>query len=157
MGKASHLDKITVEKKGSIAKKMTVSQSDIKQAKTKRQLDAMQNRIDELPDGMRKKSLQKMLNAQRKIFEKMQADEVDSAQIKAQNAKRSKKMKGKVTTSEAPFDIPAEGSVKKTKGLAKGGMARKKYNKGGYANCGASVKASQKSTKMAYGGMARKK
>jgi hypothetical protein len=31
------------------------------------------------------------------------------------------------------------------------------YNKGGYANCGASMKATQKSTKMAYGGMARKK
>ena len=39
---------------------------------------------------------------------------------------------------------------------AKGGMP-KKYNKGGYANCGASMKATQKSTKMAYGGMARKK
>ena len=33
----------------------------------------------------------------------------------------------------------------------------KEMNKGGYANCGASMKASQKSTKMAYGGMARKK
>lgn len=143
MGKASHLDKITVEKKGSIAKKMTVSQSDIKQAKTKRQLDTMQNRIDEMPDGMRKKSLQKMLNAQRKVFEKMQADEVDRAQRKSQQAARDKKMKGKVTLPEMPFN--------------KGGMARKKYNKGGYANCGASVKAAQKSTKMAYGGMARKK
>lgn len=30
-------------------------------------------------------------------------------------------------------------------------------NKGGYANCGASMKATQKSTKMAYGGMAKKK
>ena len=29
--------------------------------------------------------------------------------------------------------------------------------KGGYANCGASMKATQKSTNMAYGGMARKK
>ena len=39
-----------------------------------------------------------------------------------------------------------------------GGMAKRKmYNKGGYANCGASMKATQKSTKMAYGGMARKK
>jgi hypothetical protein len=33
----------------------------------------------------------------------------------------------------------------------------KEMNKGGYANCGASMKASQKSTNMAYGGMARKK
>ena len=33
----------------------------------------------------------------------------------------------------------------------------KEFNKGGYANCGASMKATQKSTNMAYGGMARKK
>ena len=31
------------------------------------------------------------------------------------------------------------------------------FNKGGYANCGASMKPTQKSTNMAYGGMARKK
>lgn len=33
---------------------------------------------------------------------------------------------------------------------------RKKMNKGGYANCGASMPATQKSTKMAAGGMAKK-
>lgn len=44
----------------------------------------------------------------------------------------------------------------KESNMSKGG-AVKKYNKGGYANCGASMKATQKSTKMAYGGMARKK
>ena len=32
----------------------------------------------------------------------------------------------------------------------------KRMNKGGYANCGASMPATQKSTKMAYGGMAKK-
>ena len=44
----------------------------------------------------------------------------------------------------------------KESNMSKGG-AVKKYNKGGYANCGASMAATQKSTKMAYGGMARKK
>jgi hypothetical protein len=39
---------------------------------------------------------------------------------------------------------------------SKGGMP-KKYAKGGYANCGASMKPTQKSSKMAYGGMSRKK
>jgi len=39
-----------------------------------------------------------------------------------------------------------------------GGYAKKtKMNKGGYANCGASMPATQKSTKMAYGGMVKKK
>jgi uncharacterized ferredoxin-like protein len=51
------------------------------------------------------------------------------------------------TTREAPFPIPAK--AKGVKGL--------NMNKGGYANCGASMKATQKSTNMAYGGMARKK
>ena len=31
--------------------------------------------------------------------------------------------------------------------MNKGGMTAKSYNKGGYANCGASVKATQNSTK----------
>ena len=38
-------------KKGSIAKKTTISATDIKQAKTARELDAMQRRIDDMPDG----------------------------------------------------------------------------------------------------------
>ena len=132
----------TVVKKGSIAKKMTVSKSDIEQAKTANQLSAMQRRIDDMPDGNRKKMMQNMLDAQRDKFEKMQSDEVTSRTLKSARAKP----KEKVSLSEAPFDYN------------KGGMARKKYNKGGYANCGASMKPTQKSsTKMAYGGMAKKK
>ena len=131
----------TVVKKGSIAKKMTVSKSDIEQAKTANQLDAMQRRIDDMPDGNSKKMLQNMLDRQRAKFEKMQSDEVTSRTLKSARAKP----KEEVSLSEAPFDYN------------KGGMARKKYNKGGYANCGASMKATQKSTNMAYGGMARKK
>jgi hypothetical protein len=57
-------------------------------------------------------------------------------------------MKAKTpTTREAPFPIPAK--AKGVKGL--------NMNKGGYANCGASVKATQQSTNMSYGGMARKR
>jgi len=40
--------------------------------------------------------------------------------------------------------------------MSRGGAVKAKYNKGGYANCGASMKPSQKMTMM-YGGMARKK
>ena len=54
----------------------------------------------------------------------------------------------KPTTSPRPRSRPM--------GMAKGGMP-KKYKDGGYANCGASMKATQNSTKMAYGGMAKKK
>lgn len=135
----------TTQKKGSIAKKMTVSAEDIKQASTARELSMMQRRIDDLPDGMRKKSMQAMLDRQRKGFEKMQADELDAASRKsAQSASDRKEFKG--YKPENPFE-----------GMKKGGMARMNYKKGGMANCGASMKATQKSTNMMYGGMASKK
>ena len=54
----------------------------------------------------------------------------------------------KPTTSPRPRSRPM--------GLAKGGMP-KKYAKGGYSNCGASMEATQKSTNMMRGGMAKKK
>jgi len=125
----------TTQKKGSIAKKMTVSKEDIKQATTARELDSVQRRIDNMNDGLIKKSMQAMLDRQRKAFEKMQADEVDAASRKsAQSASDRKEFKG--YKPENPFE-----------GMKKGGMARKNYNKGGYANCGASVKPNGKSRK----------
>jgi len=54
----------------------------------------------------------------------------------------------KPTTSPRPKSRPNN--------LNKGGMP-KKYAKGGYSNCGASMKATQKSSKMMYGGMVKKK
>ena len=126
----------TTQKKGSIAKKMTVSAEDIKQANTARELSMMQRRIDDLPDGNRKKSMQAMLDRQRKSFEKMQAAEADKASRKSAQANRDRgTFKG--YKPENPFE-----------GMKKGGMAaRKNYNKGGYANCGASVKPNGKSRK----------
>jgi hypothetical protein len=93
----------TVQKRGSIAKKATVSKTDIQQANTARQFDTLQRRIDGMNDGLIKKSMQKMLNAQRKQFEKMQAAEVDKAGRKSAQAARDKKMKGKVTLPPVPF------------------------------------------------------
>lgn len=125
------------EKKGSIAKKMTVSKEDIKQANTARELDSVQRRIDNMNDGLIKKSMQAMLDRQRNAFEKMQADEVDTASRKsAQSASDRKEFKG--YKPENPFE-----------GMKKGGMAkkRKNYAKGGYANCGASMKPNGKSRK----------
>jgi hypothetical protein len=125
----------TTQKKGSIAKKMTVSKEDIKQANTARELDSVQRRIDNMNDGLIKKSMQAMLDRQRRAFEKMQADEVDAASRKsAQSASDRKEFKG--YKPENPFE-----------GMKKGGMARKNYNKGGYANCGASMKPNGKSRK----------
>lgn len=106
----------TVQKKGSIAKKATVSATDIKQANTARQFDTLQRRIDSMDDGLIKKSMQKMLDAQRSDFEKMQAEEVDRAGRRSAQAARDRKMKDKVTLPEMPFN--------------KGGMVTGKPRKG---------------------------
>lgn len=94
--------KITPQR-GSIATKSMVSKTDIKQANTARQFDALQRRIDNMKDGMIKKSMQQMLKAQRRKFEKMQADEVDTVSRKSAQSARDRKMKGKVTLPPTPF------------------------------------------------------
>jgi len=68
-------------------------------------------------------------------------------------SEEEKTMKGKNTRGTSP-----KPKLRPDTDMMGGGMAKRKmYNKGGYANCGASMKATQKSTNMAYGGMARKK
>ena len=117
-------------KKGSIATKTTVSATDIKQAKTANQLDEMQRRIDDMPDGNIKTAYQKMLTAQRDRFEKMQASEKDAMVRKQQDAARSNKMKDQVTVSKAPFEVPKKrkGGVMQATPFNKGGMSSHKGN-----------------------------
>ena len=122
--KAEAEAKIT-PKKGSIATKTTVSATDIKQAKTARELDAMQRRIDDMPDGNIKTAYQKMLTAQRERFEKMQADEVDTMTRRQQQSVRDKKMKGKVTLPPTPFNRGGMSSRKGNFDMRKGGMFAK--------------------------------
>ena len=112
----------TVEKKGSIAKKMTVSKTDIQQADTAVKLDAMQRRIDNMDDGLIKQSMQGMLDRQRAKFEKMQADELDKAGRKsAQSARDRKPFKGYDPSKDLPFK---RGGLVKTghMDMRKGGM-----------------------------------
>jgi len=100
-GKAKAAAKVT-EKKGSVAKKMTVSATDIKQANTANKLATMQRRIDDMPDGLRKKTMQNMLDRQVTEFEKMQAEEVSRASRKSAQAAADRKSKP-VTLPEMPF------------------------------------------------------
>ena len=111
-------------KKGSIAKKTTVSATDIKQAKTANQLDAMQRRIDDMPDGNIKTAYQKMLTAQRDRFEKMQADEVDTKTRKQQQSASDRKAKP-VTLPPMPFNKGGMSSHKGNFDMRKGGMFAK--------------------------------
>ena len=100
-GKAKAAAKVT-EKKGSVAKKMTVSATDIKQAKTANQFATMQRRIDDMPEGLRKKTMQNMLDRQVAEFEKMQAAEVSRASRKSAQSAADRKSKP-VTLPEMPF------------------------------------------------------
>ena len=88
---------ISPQRKGSIAKKASVSRSDIEQAKTKRALDAYENKVNAMKPGNIKNMLKKVVQDKRKGFEKMQASEKDKASRTASNAARSKKMRGKVS------------------------------------------------------------
>lgn len=122
------MDQITTDRKSTINKKRSVSATDIREATTANELAAVQRRIDAMPEGNIQKAMQKMLDAQVTKFEAKQAADVDKAGRKSAQAQRDKKpFKGYTPTS--PFN--------------KGGMSRKKYNKGGYANCGASVPGTQ--------------
>lgn len=113
----------TTQRTSSINKSRAVSKADIMAADTAADFRAMQRRIDDLPSGNRKKMMQDILDRQQDRFAKDQASEVDAASRKSTQAARDRKMKDKVTLPPLPF------------------------NKGGYANCGASMKATQKSSK----------
>ena len=127
-----------VEKKGSVAKKMTVSATDIKQADTANKLSTMQRRIDDMPDGLRKKTMQNMLDRQVADFEKMQAEEVSRASRKSAQSAADRKSKP-VTLPEMPF---AKGGLTKPAddqtGLKK--LPTAVRNKMGYMKRGGVVK-----------------
>ena len=142
-------DAMTIQRKGSIATRMPVSGEDIRQAKTASQFDAMQRRIDELPDGNRKQMMQALLDRQRNEFEGMQAMEADRAAMRSAIASSNRREFKGTKLSDDPKEIAAMRRrimEKAGEGKAKGGMMTKKYAKGGYANCGASMPATQAST-----------
>ena len=112
------------ETKGSIATKMTVSKTDIQQAKTANDLDKLERRIDEMPDGLRKKMMQDMVEKQRKKFEGMQADEMDRSVRKSAQAARDRgTFKG--YTPSSPFNKGGMPSRKGSYDMRKGGMFMK--------------------------------
>ena len=92
------------EKKASVASRMTVSATDIKEANTALKLEAMQKRLDSMDDGLIKKSMQKMLNKQVKVFEAGQSADVDKIGRASAQSNRDRKMKDKITLPKMPFN-----------------------------------------------------
>ena len=116
-------------KKGSIAKKTIISATDVREAKTATAMDAMQRRIDDMPDGTRKKMMQELLDSQRSKFEAKQAADVDTMQRRQQQSARDRKMKGKVSLAPMPKSLAFNrGGAPSRKGnfdMRKGGMFMK--------------------------------
>ena len=132
----------TAERRGAISG-TPVSAESIRQATTAQQISAMQRRIDEMPEGLRRTTMQRMLDRQQSDLDTTRASEADRASRRSAQANRDRTVNTKenVTLPEMPF---AKGGMAKK--YNKGGMA-KKYNKGGYANCGASMKPDGKRRK----------
>ena len=139
-------------KRGNKGKGQPISETAIKEAKSANALDAMQRRIDDLPEGVMRKAMQRMLDAQRTKFESGQAADVDRAARASTQANRDRKMKDKVTLSKVPFEM-SKGSLVQAKegqtGLKK--LPAKVRNKMGYMNRGGLAKSG--STDMRKGGM----
>ena len=147
-------DQAATQRKASIAKKATVSKTDIQQANTKRELDAYENKVNDMPAGNIKTMLKKVIKTKRKEFQDMQAAEVDKVGRKSSQANRDKKMKGKVSLApDMDFNKGGMPMVmkdgKKVPAYAADGIG--KMNKGGMAM------KKKPTTKMMAGGMAAKK
>jgi hypothetical protein len=151
--RASKNAQATTQRKGSIAKEINVTKTDINQAEDKLELDAYENKVNDMPAGDIKTMLKKMIKAKRKAFQDMQAAEVDKVGRKSSQANRDKKdFKGYDPSKALPFNKGGMPMVmkdgKKVPAYAADGIG--KMNKGGMA-----MKKSAK--KMMAGGMAKKK
>jgi len=133
---------------GSITK-TPVTPTAIKEAKTANSFDAMQRRLDAMEPSAKKDMLQKMLNKQKRVFEKGQEGDVQRMENRSAQSNRDRTKNKKENVSLAPGMNFSKGGTPMNKGMkalkkAKPAVAKRMgYNKGGYANCGASMKPTQ--------------
>jgi len=167
----------TVEKKGSVAKKMTVSKTDIREAETAIAIQNYIRKINAMKDGLIKTSLLTMAKAKLKALRKSQSSDKDFIERKMSQGSRDATKNTKANVSLPPMmdfnkggmpmaqgDMPmtmkngkkvpafaADGVGKMMKGgMAKKKPAAKKMMAGGMA------KPKAKSSGYMYGGMAKK-
>ena len=161
--RAAKTAQAATQRKGSIAKKATVSKTDIEQAKTKRSLDAYENKVNDMQASSIKTMLKKMIKAKRKAFQDMQSAEVDKVGRKSSQANRDKKdFKGYDPSKALPFNKGGMPMVmkdgKKVPAYAADGVG--KMNKGGMAKKKPAAKkmmgGGMAKTGYMYGGMAKK-
>jgi hypothetical protein len=128
------------EQKGSISK-TPVTATAIKEAKTANSFDAMQRRLDVMESSAKKDMLQKMLDKQKRVFARGQKGEVNKGQEgDVQRMENRSAQSNRDRTKNKKENV----SLAPGMNFYKGGMSKPKmYNKGGYANCGASMKPTQ--------------
>ena len=129
------------EQKGSIATKTPVTATAIKEAKTANSFDAMQRRLDNMESSAKKDMLQKMLNKQKRVFARGQKGEVNKGQ---EGDVQRMENRGAQSNRDRSKNKKENVSLAPGMNFSKGGMSKRKaYNKGGYANCGASMAGTQ--------------
>jgi hypothetical protein len=120
-----------------------VSMRDIQAATDQRTVDALSRRIDEMPDNALSRRLMSAIrDRQQAIIDRQNELDMQRATARAgtsAGARRSTNKPENITLPSMREDAP-------DRAFSKGGMA-KKYNKGGYANCGASMKPDGKRRK----------
>ena len=106
----------TVEKKGSIAKRGTVSKTDIKEASTANAIQAYIRKIEGMKDGLIKQSLMNMANAKLDALRASQASDVDAVGRKSAQANRDRTRNTKENVSlGAMMDFSMGGTPAKAK------------------------------------------
>ena len=124
--RAAKANQAATQRKGSIAKKQTVTKTDIRQAEDKIALDAYENKVDDMASGDIKSELKRFIKAKRKAFENMQAAERDKSVRKSTQGGRDKKpFKGYDPSKDLPFNKGGMATKKKSTGYMYGGMAKK--------------------------------
>ena len=121
------------ERRGAISN-VPVSATTIRRATDIQEINMRRRQVEEMPDGRGKSMLLDLLDQRESQIRAMDRADANRASRRSAQANRDRTVNTKenVTLPSMPF--------------AKGGMV-KKYNKGGYANCGASVKPDGKRRK----------
>lgn len=122
------------ERRGAISN-VPVSATTIRRATDIQEINMRRRQVEEMPSGNSKTMLLNLLDERERQIRAMDREDADRASRRSAQAARDR-------TRNRPEDVTLPAMP-----FAKGGMAKKKYNKGGYANCGASMKPDGKRRK----------
>ena len=124
-----------------------VSGKDIEAARSLTELGILRRQVEEMPEGPERTARLRDIRYSERMLERRDAEQASRAGRRMEQGTRDRKA-ASPTLSRMSEDKPDSSYTlqRRRPAFAKGGMA-KKYNKGGYANCGASMKPDGKRRK----------